>query len=699
MNIGLDYRIITSDNNILAKPTIDKIFLNDVKRLQKEDNKIVLLLPSSLNVDNHQYKIKLEKLLKLYNIPFNNIKYMDNLLEALNDESIDLVVTNSDVNSKKVININTDYKKTELIKNVYNKYIEKNIESINKKANDEIKPLSGVPSFDKPWLKYYSEEEINLTLPKMRVYDYLRKGKEDFLNKNALIYYGRKFTYKELFDNIEKYAKSFMSYGIKEGDVVSLCMPNVPESVFMFYALNRLGAIANMIHPLKSKNEIKDYVNEVESKMLVTIDAAFNNINEIADELCVDKTIVVSAANSMPLYIKLLYNAKNKLKLSSDKIDSIDTFLKNGEKIKNVNDNEYKENQTAVMMHTGGTSGKSKAVQLTNDNFNCMIHQQRQTAKHFASGDTMLTIMPVFHGYGLCSSVHMPLSYGISVILIPKFEAKSLKKTYEKYNVNHMFGTPKLIELAGKQKIDLSNSGYLVSGGEKINKTKEEEINDLLIENGFKYKLRKGFGMTEVTAGATLADDYSNKIGSVGIPLVCNTFKVVRPGTQEELGYYEKGELCITGPTVMKGYLNNEEENKKALQRHKDGKIWLHTGDMGYIDEDGQIFYVDRLTRMYTSGGFNVYPPQIEDVIMKLEEIDSCAVVPMKHPEKDIKVPKVFIILKQGYELNDDLINKIREICLVNLDKHHQPFDIESIEKFPETQVGKTDYKKLELKM
>lgn len=566
-------------------------------------------------------------------------------------------------------------------------------------------PPTGYPSIDKEWLKYYNEEQIMTDMPEMKIVDYMMKNNKNNLKAIAINYFGKKIRYNALFKNIKKYAKAFTAQGIKQGDVVTLCLPNVPEAVYMFYALNTIGAVANMVHPLKSGNEIKKCINDVNSKNLIMIDNAYKEINNIVDETPLENIVVVTAGDSMPLLKKLIYKIKYAKKINNNKYIKLKKFLKNGKKEKEVINSKYKKDETAVIMYTGGTSGFSKGVELTNDNFNCMVHQQRATAENFEAGDSMLTIMPVFHGFGLCSSIHMPLSYGITTILIPKFKSSEFHKLIKKYKPNHIFGVPKLwkalISNEEINKMDLSFLKYIVSGGENMKDGLEEEINKFLEEHNCKSKIKKGYGLSEAVAGTTLSDDFCNEIGSIGIPLLRNTFKIVSPGTQKELNYNDKGEFCISGPTVMKQYYQNQKETLKTLQLHDDGKLWLHTGDMGYMTEDGMLYYTDRLTRMYVSGGFNIYPPVIENIIEKVKGVDSCAVVPMDHPYKDIKVPKVYIVLKENYELDDKMINQIKEECKENLDLHHQPFKFEQLDQLPITNmgdgIGKIDYKKLEV--
>lgn len=653
------------------------IYCNEDKTAAIKDNKIDIMLE-----DNSK---NIEELSKLTKVVCMNTEY-----------NMDYQFTNAN-NVKRICSMNEAYSAVKEFE------LEIMKEEADRKDQELITVKSGKASIDRPWLKYYDYESRNIELPTTSIYEYLKDSTKKYSNMIAINYFNNKISYKELFNNIEKYAKAFTAEGIKKGDIVTLCLPNVPEAVYMFYALNKIGAIANMVHPLKSGNEIKLAINDTKSKLLVMVDNAFKEVDPIAADITAQKIVVVSAGDSMPLPLKLGYKAKcgKTINYSEDnKYVSLDTFAKQSKKIKNLPDVKTSGNDTAVIMYTGGTSGFPKGVELSNNNFNRMVFQQKATAKHFGAGDKMLTIMPVFHGFGLCSSVHMPLSYGITTILIPKFDSKEFYKLMSKYKPNHVFGVPKLWKaLMNDKKIqgmDLSFMKYIVSGGENMKDGLEEEINKFFEQHNCYYKLKKGYGSTEAVAGTTLSDDNCNEIGSIGIPLICNDFKIVKPETEEELDYYQEGEICISGPTIMKGYLNNKEETANALRVHADGKLWYHTGDSGYMTKDGLIYYTNRLSRMYVSGGFNIYPPRIEKIIETNNKVEQCAIVGINHPYKDIKVPQAYLILKPGEQLDEKLIEEISSVCRQNLDMHHQPFKFVQVSEFPTTKVGKTDYKALE---
>ena len=483
-------------------------------------------------------------------------------------------------------------------------------------------------------------------------------------------------------------------------------MPNIPEAIISVYALNKMGAIPNLIHPLKSQNEIKFYVNETKSKYLLTYDSNYEKIMSIDNELNLSKIIIASASNYMPIMTKIIYKKKflGKEKFYKEehntKYITWKEFIKEGVNTEYATKN-YEKNELAVIIHTGGTTGNSKAVKLSNDNINSMVAQFLATNDGFSIGDRMLTIMPIFHGFGLCSSIHLPLSVGVTLVLIPKFEAKRFHNLLKKYKPNHIIGVPTLfkamIQNEKIKKMDLSHLKYVVTGGDIMTPKFENEINTFLTKHNANTKLYKGYGMSETVAGATFSCKKANELGSIGIPMVKTDFKIVKPNTDQELECNQVGEFCISGPTVMLGYYNNEVANKKALIRDGAGKIWLHTGDIGYMDKNGILYYKQRNERMFISSGINIYPSSIEKLIASIKEIDKCIVIGKNHEYKG-KVPKAYVVKKK--EIIDDavVLLKIQKECELNLDRYHKPYEIEFIDEIPYTDIGKINYKLLEEK-
>lgn len=547
-------------------------------------------------------------------------------------------------------------------------------------------------SIDKKWLKNYTEEQIMVEMPKETIYDYMMKNNLNHLDDIALIYFDKKISFKELQNKIDKFAAIMLKSGVKAGDIVTVCMPNTPEAVIAFYALNKIGVVANMIHPLSSENEIKNFINEVDSKYLIAFDGSICKIADIVNETKLEKVVVVSPSDSMPQPLRILYNLTKNIKLPEDeRFIKWKDFLKlDGASLEETNKHVYKKDEMAVILHTGGTTGIPKGVMLTNDNFNSMVEQFKQNANNFERGDVMMTVMPVFHGFGLCSSLHLPLSFGVTSLLIPKINIKEVPKLFKKYHINHVIGVPTLFKgiLKNKENYKIQdlirkNIKYIVSGGDLVKDNLEKEVADF-----FGVKLSKGYGLSEAVAGVTFAHDTYNSSGSIGIPMVDTNIKIVTPGTDEELMDGSIGEMCINGPTVMKGYYNHTEETAKALQNG-----WLHTGDLGYY-QNGEFYFCERKGNMIISSGVNVYPNVIEQVIECHEAVNACAVIGIAHPYK-IQVPKAYIILNEGYEVTQELENEIREICKKNLNVYSIPAKFEFREKLPQTLLGKISHNQL----
>lgn len=557
-------------------------------------------------------------------------------------------------------------------------------------------PPTGKPSIDKKWLKFYSGEQIlDSFVPDETIFNYMMKENLNHLDDVALYYFGKKITYRELRRQIFRFASSIASCGIKKGDNVTMCMPNTPEAVVAFYGLNMIGVVINPIHPLSSENEIKDFINETNSRLLLAIDSSLDKINSIKYDTNLEKTIVVSPADSMPMMLKTMYKLKSRVNdkcLYDENTIKFSDFIDNYANFEKVKVNSYTKDEAAVMLRTGGTTGKSKGVVLTNENFNSMVQQFKQNADNFERGDKMLSIMPVFHGFGLCSSIHLPLSLGVGCILIPKLSVKKIDKIFDKYHPNHILGVPTLfkgiIENENMKDKDLSYVKNIVSGGDLVKDSLEDTVNEFFSEHNSSVKLSKGYGLSEAVAGVTFATKNYNSYNSIGIPMINTNIKIINQETQEEVMEDEVGEICIKGPSVMKEYYKHKNETKESI---KDG--WLHTGDLGYY-HDSMLYFSTRKGNMIISSGVNVYPSEIESVIEQHEAVAACAVAGVSHPYK-IEVPKAYVILNEGYEANDNLKNEIEALCKKNLNKYSVPYSYEFMEKLPKTLLGKISYKDL----
>lgn len=557
-------------------------------------------------------------------------------------------------------------------------------------------PMTGKLSVDMPWLKFYTDEQIiGIDIPEMTIYDYMVNNNKAYLNDIAIFYYGKKVTYDKLIKLINICGKSMIQNGVKEGDIVTICMPNTPEAVIAFYSLNKIGAVANMIHPLSGQIQIKNHINEVRSKLIIVIDTAYKKVVNIMEETYLEKIVVVSPNDSMNFLNKNIFNIiKSPEKIiENEKIVKWNKFLQYGKSdSSDLPPASLKKGKTSVILYTGGTTGVSKGVELTDLNFNTMVEQFITGVNNFRRKDKMLAIMPIFHGFGLCSSIHLPLSVGVSIILIPKLDIKLFHRLLKKYRPNHIIGVPTLFKsmLYNKklEKVDMSYLKNVVCGGDFTNNFLEIEINEFLYNHGSTVGLNKGYGLSEAVAGVTFACNAYNKPSSIGIPMINTNMKIVKLGTDKEVCQGEIGEICVKGPTVMKSYYRNKEETENVLING-----WLHTGDLGYYEND--VFYFkQRKGNMIVSSGINVYPSNVEKVIEKHHAVQACAVIGVYHAYK-IQVPKAYIVLKDGYDAKH-ILEELKDLCIKYLDVYSIPADFSFIKKLPQTLFGKVDYKKLE---
>lgn len=551
--------------------------------------------------------------------------------------------------------------------------------------------------------KYYSKKEWNIEIPEVSLYDYVveqSKGKE---NLNALGYYGTKITYAQFIRQIDAAARAYRCQGIRAGDVVTICMPNTPEAVISFYALNKIGAISNMIHPLSGANEIKEYINSTKSVMLVMIDLVYDKIKDILGQTDIYKTIVVSAKDSMPFWLGIGYSitkgAAVKKPAASEAYIYWKEFLNKAKRYDGEVHTYHDSSAVAVILHSGGTTGTPKGILLTNRNVNAEAVQivNKLTIE---PGLSILTIMPVFHGFGLVLSIHAPLCLGLEVNLLPTFDPKNFDKVVMKNKPNFIVGVPTLFEAflnnADRMKNeDLSFVKYCVVGGDTMSLPQQRRMNVFMAEHGSKAKMIVGYGMTESVAATIATLGGPDREGAIGIPLAGMHVKIVDPATREEVETGQDGEICVSGPTVMAGYLDNEKETNEVLQIHDDGHIWLHTGDIGAMDSDGVIYYRQRLKRMIISSGYNVYPQQIEKVIEEHEAVLQCTVIGVAHPYK-VQVAKAYIVLKNDYKETGALRRSIKEHCEQNLAAYAIPKDFDFRQSLPKTLLGKVDYRELE---
>ena len=555
----------------------------------------------------------------------------------------------------------------------------------------------------KPWLKYYDQKFIDQTLPALSAFEYVCQRSKNHLNDTALEYYGRKFTYADLIVNVKKTAAALRGAGVKKGDIITVVSIMTPEIIALFYAADMMGATLNLVDPRYSVEGIREYIEEVDSHLLVCLNVVYERCRQAAKRTNVEKVIVLSPADSLPPVMAVGYKltTPDKNKYASNVI-RWKQFIKGGEGQSTAAE-PYDPDHACVVVHTGGTTGSPKGVILTDDCFNGIALQFQAYPKLFHRGQKLMNVMPPFIAYGFACGIHLPLVLGFTVIIIPNLDPAKLGSLVLKHKPEHMFGVPTHYQqLASDPKLrdkDLSFIINYAAGGDSLSRGAEQTVNDFLAAHGARYPIAKGYGMTEVSSAATVAAGLDNKPGSVGIPMVNTVVAAFEPGTDQELPIGQRGELCISGPCLMKGYYNKPEETAILLRRHPDGRVWAHTGDMGYLDEDGFVYLDSRIKRMIIRhDGFKVFPSMIENVVSRHPAVHQCSVVGCA--DKDHvqgRLPFVYIVLKADTTAKKkQVIRELERMCAEELPEYVQPAAYKFIPSMPMTPVGKVDYRQLE---
>lgn len=563
--------------------------------------------------------------------------------------------------------------------------------------------LNKVKELPRPWTEFYRPGvPKNIEYPEGNLYDILERTADKYPGYPAYQYFSKVVTYRTMISKIKMIAASLIAHGVKKGDRVTICMPNTPEGVMSIYALNLIGAVANMVHPLSSTNEIESYLKISESKYLIVLDLLLGKIIEILPNTKVKKVIHVSVSEGMTRTLKTLYYVKSGRKTKVPKNDpniiSWNTFMG----LSRIFDDSMKGNTTkddlALILYSGGTTGISKGIMLSNLNVNSVALSSMYMADPAKAGDSLLAILPIFHSFGLAVGIHTPLIIGMKCILIPAFNPKEFVKQIKKYKPTLLAGVPSLYEslINGKfNKSDLASITCVISGGDLLTHELKVKIDNFLLEHGSVARVKQGYGLTEGTGASCLTPTDTYKPGTIGIPYPDTYYKIIKPGTHDEAPIGTDGEICISGPMVMMGYLNEEAETLQVLREHEDGRTWLHTGDIGFMDHDGFVFFKQRIKRMIVSSGYNIYPSYIESVLNAHPSILTSTVIGIDHPRK-IQVAKAFIVLKEGIELNEELKKDIKRHCEMNISKYSLPYEYEYRETLPKTLVGKVAYRELE---
>lgn len=554
-----------------------------------------------------------------------------------------------------------------------------------------------------PWKARLGDVPMHLEYFDGTMYDAVERIAIEHPKQIAFDFMGKSTTYEELIKDVKECAKALKTIGVREGDRVTIAMPNCPQAIYMFYAVNLVGGIANMIHPLSAEKEIEFYLNESESVTAITLDQFYHKFEKIRQNTKVVNIIIASVKDALSKPIRAGYMLTEGRKVKKIPKDAPVIMWKDFMRLSKACFYNYKVERRAdapaVILYSGGTTGTTKGIVLTNKNFNALGQQVIAANPMFRVGDKMLAAMPLFHGFGLGVCVHTMLSQGGRCILIPRFTAKSYAKQIVKYRCNFIAGVPTLYEallrLPSMDGADLSCLKGVFSGGDSLSIELKKKFDKFLYDHKAVIQVREGYGTTETVTACCLTPPHMFKEGSIGLPFPDTYIKIVRPGTDEELPYGEEGEILLAGPTVMKEYMNHPDETASTLRTHADGLTWVYTGDLGMMDSEGFIYFKGRAKRMIISSGYNVYPGQLENILDAHDYVQMSCVIGVPDPYKIQKV-KAFVKLRPDIPANDDTRRVLMDYCRQNIAKYAMPYDIEFKDDMPKTLVGKVAYRVLE---
>lgn len=554
-----------------------------------------------------------------------------------------------------------------------------------------------------PWKDSMGGVPMKLDYFEGTMYEAVQKVAEKYPNQVAFDFMGKSTTYKKMIQEIEICARALKTIGIRENDRVTIALPNCPQAICLFYAVNLVGGIANMIHPLSAEKEIEFYLNESESVTAITLDQFYDKFERVRHHTKVVNLIIASIRDALSKPIKAGYMLTEGYKIEKIPEDAPVIRWKDFIKLSGCCFYNYKvkraSSDPAVILYSGGTTGTTKGIVLTNKNFNALGQQVLAANPMFEPGDKMLAAMPLFHGFGLGVCIHTMLSQGGRCVLVPRFTPKSYAKDLVKKRCNFVAGVPTLFEallrLPDMKGADLSCLKGVFSGGDSLSVELKKKFDRFLEEHNASIRVREGYGTTETVTACCLTPVHMYKEGSIGLPFPDTYIKIVVPGTDKELPYGNEGEILLAGPTVMKEYMNHPEETAETLREHVDGLTWVYTGDLGTMDEQGFVYFKGRAKRMIVTSGYNVYPAQLENILDAHELVQMSCVIGVPDAYKMQRI-KAFVKLVPGASPTEETRQILMNYCRKQVAKYAMPSEIVFKEDMPKTLVGKVAYRVLE---
>jgi long-chain acyl-CoA synthetase len=552
----------------------------------------------------------------------------------------------------------------------------------------------------RPWHRFYGNVPASLAYPEVTLYEALAATARRVPDAIAWEFFGTRSGYRTLLGEVDRCAAALAGEGLEAGDRFLISMPTTPQGVIAFYAAIRIGALPALIHPLSTAPEITHYLDATGARMALTLDAFYAPLAAATPRRALEKILLARIPDYLSPLKRLAFRLTKGRRIAKVPADVrvrwwADLMAGSAREAPAARANTH---DPAAILFSGGTTGLPKGIVLSHRNF---IAEGMGCAAWCAMGekDAILAILPIFHGFGLGVCVNAALMAGGKSILVPQFSAAIVAKLLRTERPNILVGVPTLFDALGKDpsldRADLSCLTACFCGADTLPRAVKERFEKLVADRGGRVKLLEGYGLTEAVSGiiATPIGDYRE--GSIGIPFPDMLAAICRPGSVTELPVGEEGEICVSGPAVMLGYLDDPQANAETLRVHADGRTWLHTGDLGRMDADGFFYFSVRLKRMIKSSGMNVYPAQVEAVLRQHPAVAEACVIGVPDPAQVERVV-AYVVLREppgaGPAMQDALIAFCRERVI----KWSCPREVAFVGALPLTRVGKVDYRALE---
>lgn len=551
----------------------------------------------------------------------------------------------------------------------------------------------------RPWRKWYGEIPADLVYPEVCLYEAICSVVQRVPDAIAWDFFDTTATYSNLLHSIDAFAAALAQLGLKSGERIVIALPTSPPGIIAFYAANKLGAVAAMVHPLSTAAELQHYLNATGARIAITLDIFYDHFAASQPRIPLETLVLCRISDYLPRLKGLALRLSSPWHPSKAHSDSRVRWWTKlmGQEHPAVQRSPMAVDDPAAILFSGGTTGTPKGIVLSNRNF---IAEGMAAASWLDMHNiqSILAAMPIFHGFGLSLCINVPLMIGGTTVLMPKFSAHGVAKLLTKKHPNVIVGVPTLFSaLINNRWLHHANLSCLHAafcGADTLPRSIKEGFEEFVARRGGRVRLMEGYGLTETVTAIMAMPPTEYRQGSIGIPFPGMLAKICKPGTQEALNSGEVGEICVAGPALMLGYLDDPQATAQAMQKHADGRVWIHTGDFGKMDADGFFYFKERLKRIIKSSGFNVFPSEVEAVLYAHPLVHQVCVAGVPDPSQGERVA-AFVVLKDQTMANQKTEREIIEYCRTQLIKWSCPRTIEFHKELPLTRLGKIDYRAL----